>query len=251
MTLPPLAILAGGLARRLQPITEALPKSLIPVAGEPFLAHQLRLAYRQGFRRIVLLTGHLGEQIEAFAGDGGSFGLEIRYSHDGPELRGTGGALRAALPLFGEEMFVLYGDSYLDIEVEPAYVTYQASGAPALMTVLCNRDRWDRSNVIFDGIMVRCHDKAACGQPNVEWIDYGFSIFRTAVIAEWPAPDPFDLSMVTCALASSGRLAGFEVTKRFYEIGNPEGLAETEAYIRRKVLADLQTGRRTPVRGGA
>jgi NDP-sugar pyrophosphorylase family protein len=231
MNLPTLAILAGGVATRLRPLTETIPKSLVPVAGEPFLAHQMRLAHCQGFRRVVLLTGHLSEQIEAYAGNGSKFGLMIAYSRDGERLRGTGGALRAALAHLDQEVCILYGDSYLDIEAEPIYSAFRSSGAPAMMTVLHNRDHWDQSNVVFDGTLVRRHDKAARGQPSVEWIDYGFSILKSSLLADWPHPDPFDLSALTAALALQGQLAGFEVSKRFHEIGTPKGLAETESYI--------------------
>jgi NDP-sugar pyrophosphorylase family protein len=232
MSLPTLAILAGGLATRLRPITATIPKSLVEVNGEPFLAHQLRLAYAQGFRRVVLLIGHLGEQIERFAGDGSLFGLAVQYARDGESLRGAGGALRAACGRFGEHVVTLYGDSYLDIEVEPVWAAYRASGADALMTVLHNRDRWDRSNVRFDGRLVLSHDKQSLREPGVEWIDFGLSIFRTDVIANWPAPDPFDLSELTKRLAAERRLAGYPVTQRFYEIGGPRGLSETDAYLR-------------------
>ena len=232
MSLPGLAILAGGLATRLRPITQTIPKSLVEVAGEPFLAHQLRLARRQGFERVTLLIGHLGEAIMAFAGDGGRFGLEVAYALDGDRPRGTGGALRAALPGLGEAFFVMYGDSYLDIDVRPVFEAFTAAARPALMTVLHNRDEWDPSNVVFDGALVRRHDKAARGEPGVEWIDYGLSVFRAGVIGDWPGTDPFDLSEVTRALAERGELAGFDARRRFYEIGKPEGLAETEAYLR-------------------
>jgi NDP-sugar pyrophosphorylase family protein len=203
----------------------------VEVAGEPFLAHQLRLVRRQGFRKVVIAIGHLGEQIEAFAGDGSRFGLDISYARDGKTKRGTGGALRGAIGNVGEEVFVTYGDSYLDIEVWPVWEAYKSSGVPALMTVLHNRDQWDPSNVVFDGKMVRVHDKTARGLNGLEWIDFGFSVFRTEIIAAWPEADPFDLSTVTRTLAQQGRLAGFEVNRRFYEIGKPDGLAETEVYI--------------------
>lgn len=233
MTLPPLAILAGGLATRLRPITETIPKVLVPVNGEPFLAHQLRLAQRQGFDRVVLCIGHMGEQVEHWVErHRDDFALTIRFSHEGADRRGTGGALRYALPQLGETFFMLYGDSYLDVEAQPIHDAFLAAQAPALMTVLRNRDQWDASNVVFDGRMVRTHDKAARGQPGVEWIDYGFSIFTRAVVEAWPAPDPWDLSSLTGALARDGHLAGFEVTQRFYEIGKPEGLSEMETYLR-------------------
>jgi NDP-sugar pyrophosphorylase family protein len=232
MSLPTLAILAGGTATRLRPITETIPKSLVEVAGEPFLAHQLRLAKEQGFARVVLLIGHFGDQIRAFARDGSAFGLDVSYVEDGPVRRGTGGAVRAALPALGPVFFLLYGDSYLDVDPAPIWAAFERTGKPALMTALHNKDMWDASNVeLRDGLVVR-HDKAARGQPGVEWIDYGFSVFTADALEAWPGADPFDLSEVTGVLARQGKLAGFEVTQRFYEIGKPAGLAETEAYVR-------------------
>ena len=235
MSLPPLAILAGGLATRLRPITETIPKVLVPVNGEPFLAHQLRLAQRQGFSRVVLCIGHLGEQVEHWVeGHRDDFALTIGFSHEGVARRGTGGALRHALPHLGDSFFMLYGDSYLDVDAAPIHDAFLAAGAPALMAVLHNRDQWEASNVAFDGRMVLRHDKAAHGQPGVEWIDFGFSVFSRAVVEAWPAPDPWDLSALTGALARDGHLAGFAVSERFYEIGRPEGLAATAAHLRRR-----------------
>ncbi len=94
MTLP-VAILAGGLATRLRPLTETVPKALVEVAGEPFAFHQLRLLARNGFREVVFLTGYRGEQIAVAVGDGRRFGLDVRYVPDGRRLLGTGGALAA------------------------------------------------------------------------------------------------------------------------------------------------------------
>src|SRR5512133_904030 len=99
----PVAILAGGLATRLRPITETIPKSLIEVCGEPFIAHQLRLLRSRGIEEVVLCIGYLGEQIEKVIGTGSAFGLRVRYSFDGKELLGTGGAIRRALDLLGED----------------------------------------------------------------------------------------------------------------------------------------------------
>src|ERR1700680_2157820 len=109
----PVAILAGGLATRLRPLTEALPKALVEINGEPFLAHQLRLLSRSGIDRVVLCAAYRGEQIREYAGDGRAFGLRVEYSFDGPQQLGTAGAIRRALPLLGDKFFVLYGDSYL------------------------------------------------------------------------------------------------------------------------------------------
>src|SRR5271168_1696171 len=179
--LPPLALLAGGLARRMRPLTEYIPKSLLRVDGEPFLAHQLHLLVEQGNKDIVICCGHLGEQVEAFAGNGSRFGCRLRYSYDGDALLGTGGALRRALPLLGESFFVMYGDSYLDIAYAPVQAAYRQSGLPALMTVFRNEGRWDTSNVEFDGTHVVRHDKRHRTE-DMKFIDYGLGVVSSDIL---------------------------------------------------------------------
>jgi len=227
----PVAILAGGLATRLRPITEKIPKSLVAVAGEPFLAHQLRLLHGRGLRRVVLCVGYLGEMIERDFGDGAAFGMELRYAFDGPTLLGTGGALRQALPLLGEEFFVLYGDSYLPIDYAATFAAFRASGQPGLMTVFQNEGAWDTSNVQFaEGRIVR-YDKRE-RTPEMRHIDYGLGVFRASVFAERPVGEAFDLADIQRELVAKGALAGHEVFQRFYEIGSHAGLAELETLLR-------------------
>jgi NDP-sugar pyrophosphorylase family protein len=148
--MPPLALLAGGLATRLLPLTEQVPKAMIEVAGEPFIAHQLRLVQREGISRVVLCVGYLWEQIREFVDDGRRFGVEVEYAVDGPKLLGTGGALRMALDKLGPEFMVMYGDSWLNTAFPPIVQAFRASRKPALMTVFRNDGRWDRSNVWFE-----------------------------------------------------------------------------------------------------
>lgn len=227
----PVAILAGGLATRLRPITEKIPKSLVAVAGEPFLAHQLRLLHAKGVRRAVLCVGYLGEMIEQDFGDGRAFGIELRYAFDGPKLLGTGGALRQALPLLGEAFFVLYGDSYLPIDYAAVFETFRASGKPGLMTVFRNEGAWDTSNVHFaDGRIVR-YDKRE-KTSDMRHIDYGLGAFRASVFAERPEGEVFDLAEVQRELVAKDALAGHEVFQRFYEVGSHAGLAELETLVR-------------------
>jgi len=226
----PVAILAGGAASRLHPLTDTVPKSLVEVAGKPFIVHQLNLLRRERVQRVVLCVGHLGEKIERFVGDGRDFGLQIVYSFDGAKLMGTGGALRRALPLLGEAFFVLYGDSYLDVALPPIELAFRRHGLPALMTVFRNEGCWDTSNVIFDGTRIICHDKRAL-HSDMRYIDYGLGVLTAAALAG-DAEKPFDLSEVYAALAASGSLAGYEVFRRFYEIGTPAALAETDKHLR-------------------
>ena len=226
----PVAILAGGLATRMRPVTERIPKALIDVAGRPFVEHQLALLQREGVRKVVLCVGYLGEMIEDVIGDGSRFGLSVSYSLDGERLLGTGGALRRALPLLGQHFFVLYGDSYLDIEYAPVQAAYRESGLPALMTVFRNEGRWDTSNVLFDGSRVVRYDKRH-PTPDMKFIDYGLGVLSRDLF-DLAKEEVFDLSDLYAGLAGTGRLAGFEETQRFYEIGTPSGLAEADSHLR-------------------
>jgi NDP-sugar pyrophosphorylase family protein len=232
----PVAILAGGLGTRLRPLTESVPKALIPVAGIPFLAHQLRLLRASGLRRVVLCVGHLGHMIKSEFGDGASHNVDLSYSFDGDRLLGTGGALRRALPLLGQRFFVLYGDSYLPIDYQPVARAFLKSKCPALMTVFRNEGRWDSSNVIFsEGRIVKY--RKGDPLPEMQHIDYGLAVLRAETLADWPVDQPFDLAEVYQMLATEGRLAGFEVTERFYEIGSVAGCADLERFLRFKVPA--------------
>jgi NDP-sugar pyrophosphorylase family protein len=230
--LPSLAVLAGGLATRLLPLTETIPKSMVLVAGEPFIAHQLRLLAREGVTDVVICSGYLGEQIEAFVGDGARFGCRVRFSPDGEKPLGTGGALRRALPLLGECFMVMYGDSYLDTRFRPVYEEFRRSTLPSLMTVFRNEDRWDTSNVEFAHGRILGYDKLN-RSPAMLHIDYGLGVLNAEVVRVRPLGTTFDLADLYHELVKRQLLAGYEVRERFYEIGSPVGLAETELMLRR------------------
>ncbi|MDA8150766.1 MAG: nucleotidyltransferase family protein [Nitrospiraceae bacterium] len=226
----PVAILAGGLATRLRPMTEQIPKALIEVAGRPFIFRQLNYLKGQGVTRVVLCTGYLGEQIEAVVGNGRSMGLDVSYSSDGPVLLGTGGTLIKALPLLDRYFFVLYGDSFLPCDFRKVQAAFESGGNPALMTVLKNGNRWDKSNVLFrEGKLVE-YDKSF-PKPEMEHIDYGLGILSAEVFMEYPPGQPLDLADVYHRLSLAGLLSGVEVNERFYEIGSHSGLMETEQYF--------------------
>jgi len=227
------AILAGGLATRLRPITETIPKALIEIAGEPFINHQLRYLKKQGISSVVLCIGYLGEMIKSVVGDGSQFGLQVHYSFDGPKLLGTGGAIKAALPMLGADFYIFYGDSYLPIEFEPVEKAYFSSSKLGLMTVLRNNNQWDKSNVIYEnGLLVEYNKELV--KPNMSYIDYGLGILKADVFAAYPEGESFDLSKVYNDLSLKNQLFGFEVQNRFYEIGSHQGIVETEEYLKFK-----------------
>ena len=230
----PVAILAGGYATRLMPLSVATPKSLIEVAGEPFIFHQLRLLARGGISRVVLLLGHMGAEVAAAVDDGSRFGLMVECSFDGPKPCGTAGAVLRALPLLGPAFGVLYGDSYLDCDYGAIIGAFGNDPRPAMMTVHCNDGRWGTSNVLYADGTVALYDKLS-PLPGMRYIDYGFGLFRQAAFAGMSSNLPDDLATIYHRLSRAGLLAGYEMAERFYEIGSFEGLDEL-----RRVLLTTQ-----------
>lgn len=227
----PVALLAGGMATRLRPITEKIPKLLVEVAGEPFFSHQIRLLKKNGLTRIVLCVGYLGDMIVQQYGDGSKWGVQIEYAFDGPKLLGTGGALIAALPKLGEAFYVLYGDSYLPIDYCEVGDYFLRSGKQGLMTVYENHGRYDASNVWYADGEIKVYDKKN-KVPQMHHIDYGLGVFRASAFDAFPRDAVVDLAEVQKALVARQQLAGFEMKERFYEIGSHEGLQELNQLLK-------------------
>ena len=228
--LPTVAILAGGLATRLRPVTESVPKSLLEVNGEPFAVHQLRLLQSNGIRRVVLCVGHLGELVQRAIGDGSALGLQVDYSFDGPALLGTAGAIRNALPKLGDFFFIMYGDSYLPCDYAAIARNFEAAGVLGMMTVFRNEGKWDTSNVEFEAGKILAYSKTN-RTPRMHYIDYGLGVFRAEAFQGLPAGRPCDLTALYADLLQRKQLAAFEVRERFYEIGSPAGLRETAEFL--------------------
>jgi len=221
----PVVVLSGGLATRMRPYTEKIPKALIDVAGKPFIHWQLSMLREQRVEHAILCIGHLGEMIEDYAGDGSEYGLRITYSYDGDKLLGTGGAIKRIEDILPEAFFVLYGDSYLEISYAPLEIAFVESGKQGLMTVYENEDLYDASNVVFrNGELVSYCKKSKTA--DMVHIDYGLGILRKEAFMDFPKNVVFDLAEVYEKLVLENQLIGYEVFKRFYEIGSPGGLQE-------------------------
>ena len=229
--LVPVCILAGGLGSRLGDAVKDTPKPLLQVAGEPFLMHQLRLLAGAGAEKVVLCVGYLGDRIEDAIGDQ-QFGISIAYSDDGAELAGTLGAIRRAQPLLGDRFLTLYGDTYLQVDYRAFEHWWRSSTLPAAMTLLRNRGQWGASNADYSDGLVTRYDKRHAA-PGMEWIDYGLGGLTVQALDE-VGDETRDLADLHQVLAQRGLLGGFEVDQRFYEIGTPEALRETEAFLTRK-----------------
>jgi len=229
----PVAILAGGLATRLRPLTEKIPKLLVEVAGEPFFSHQIRLLKKAGLSRLVLCISYLGEKIIELYGDGSKWGVQIEYSLDGEKLLGTGGALIRALPKLGDTFYVLYGDSYLPIDYRAVGDFFLKSNKLGLMTVYENHGHYDTSNVWFEAGEIKVYDKRN-KMPSMHHIDYGLGVFCAAAFDHFPRDAVVDLAEVQKSLVGQKQLTGYEIKNRFYEIGSPAGLAELDALLKKR-----------------
>ena len=225
-----IAILAGGLATRLQPLTEKIPKSMIMINGKPFLQYQLEFLKRGGISDIVLCVGYLSEQIETHFGDGKRFGVDIKYSKEHERLLDTAGALKNAETLLEEEFFVMYGDSYLFLNFKEVQSHFQKFNKSALMVVYKNYDKYDKSNVAVGNGLIKKYDKKHKTNDMV-YIDYGVSILRKKVLDVIPKGQVYSLESLFHELIKQKEMLAFETKKRFYEMGSYNGLEEFKKYV--------------------
>jgi NDP-sugar pyrophosphorylase family protein len=230
MNLYPVVILAGGLATRLRPITEKIPKALVEVAGLPFIAHQLRLLSSHGIRHVIISAWYRGEMIRESIGNGKQFGLIVEYVFDGETPLGTGGAVRQALSLLNGPFFVLYGDSYLPCDYADIQAHFDRHVQPGLMTIHRNQGKWDISNVEAVDGQILCYNKKN-RTPRMEFIDYGLGLFQPEVFTSLPEGQPADLAKIYQKLVADHSLLAYEVKERFYEIGSFEGLRELDGLL--------------------
>jgi len=228
--MPPVVILAGGAATRLRPRTETIAKSMLMIAGAPFIARQLQLLQSNGIKKVVICSGFLSQQIEDFVKDGSQFGLSVSFCPDGEKLLGTGGAVKKALALLEDEFFVMYGDSYLTVNFKDVHDHFLKHPNKALMTVFKNRNAWISSNIVFKEGNIILYDKNNLTK-EMEYTDYGLGILKNSSFESMANKDIFDLSELYQDIISKKQMSAYEVSERFYEIGSLDGLAETEKYI--------------------
>lgn len=229
-----IVILAGGLATRLRPLTEKVPKALVDINGKPFIHHQLNYLKKQGISHVVLCVGYLSNQIQDYVGDGKLYDLSISYSFDGPVLLGTGGAIKNASKYLENYFFVMYGDSFLPVNFKVIFEEYKNSCKNVMMTVLKNKNKWDKSNVIYENNEILLYDKNVF-DPKMKYIDYGLSVFNKKTFLNIHH-DKFDLSDVFNKLSQNKALGSFEVFERFYEIGSLTGIELFRKFAKNKLV---------------
>jgi NDP-sugar pyrophosphorylase family protein len=241
MKLKQAVVLAGGLGTRLRPITEKIPKPMVPVNDMPFLHWQLRDLKAQGFEKIILLTAYLGEQVEAYFGDGASYGLEISYSRE-PVPLGTGGALFYAREKLDDIFALVNGDSYLEAPIFKMAELLTKSQAKAIVSTF---SRLSEVPVIANTQAslnspspVLKYIKDGGSQAGCQMIDSGVYIILKEVVLSVPkasrlTPEGpvFQLADWWPDLISAQMLYSYPVEARFYDIGTIERLREFESFV--------------------
>lgn len=231
----PVIILAGGLATRLRPLSETIPKSMVDINGKPFIDYQLAWLNREGIRDVIIAAGHLGETLAAHVGDGHQYGLNVQFVFDGKELAGTAGAIRNIKNQLPEHFFVLYGDSYLQCDFEAIQQNFELAHKLALMTVYENRNSGDKSNVEFNHGEIICYDKIH-STDRMHHIDYGLGLFSKEAFDLIPKHGAYDLADLYKLLVDRKTLSAYEVSARFYEIGSYQGISDITDFFKKQEL---------------
>ena len=218
-------VLAGGVGTRLRPLTNDIPKPMVPIGGKAFLEHTINLLKRNSVDDLVICLGYRGEIIRSYFGDGQSFGIRIRYSEDGDQLVGTAGSLRKAASLLSDRFFITFGDAYPILDYKAAWNYFLQTGKIALMVVWKNSDKYGRSNTVVRDGLVTLYSKKERTE-SMQYIEFGVTFMEKRVIELIPNEYPVDLEVLYRQLIAKKEMAALEVEQRIYDIGSPEGLTE-------------------------
>ncbi|MCX6659203.1 MAG: sugar phosphate nucleotidyltransferase [Candidatus Bathyarchaeota archaeon] len=221
-------ILAGGRGERLRPLTDYIPKAMVPIRGRPFLEYELENLKANGIDDVVLCVGYKAEVIRSHFGKGEDFGLRIRYSYDGEQPLGTMGALKNAEGLLEDAFFVTYGDNYLRLDYRGMMHQLLSSDKLGVMAVYHNNGLHGKSDVEVDSGYVTYYDKEDTGHRSPTWINYGIISLRKQSLSSIPGNQYYDEERFYNKLIEQRQLIAYEAHQRFYEIGTVNSLTEFE-----------------------
>ncbi len=231
-------ILAGGLGTRMRPLTDTLPKPMIPVQGRPFLEYLVELLKDNGIGEIVLLLGYLPEKVTEYFGDGSKFGVKIKYDIT-PVEYDTGARIMHAEPLFRDRFLLMYCDNYWPLDLAELTAFYENQNVLASVVVFDNRNRMTNNNMLVspDGFVLK-YDKSRT-DPNLSGVDAGFFILDKKVLALAPggsADFNFEKEVIP-QLVAKKQLAGYMTGHRYYSLGSIDRLPVTEKFFEpRKII---------------
>lgn len=225
--------MAGGLATRLRPLTNDIPKSLILIQGKPFLQYQIELLTRYDIKDIVLCVAYMGKKIEDYFGDGNKFGVKITYSYEKNKLLGTGGALKLVEPYLNENFFLLWGDSYVRLNYKEMHDFHlkNTNDFDVTIAIFYNIRNYDKSNIIYERGRIKKYEKNS--KDEMKYIDAGIMVFNKKILKRIPSGKVFQIEDLFHKLAKEEKLKPFLIKKRYYEIGSLKGLNQFKKFVKR------------------
>jgi NDP-sugar pyrophosphorylase family protein len=224
-------ILAAGLGTRLRPITDTIPKSMVPVKGKPFLEYQINLLKKNNINNIVICIAYLGEKIEDYFGDGKKFGVSIVYAKEKSGPNGTGAALKNAEYFLEKEFLLLNGDTFLDIDYQSLVLAFKKSQKTGMTVVFKNQPKIAKNNMeVGEDFEILNYNKAAEGRAN--YVDAGVHAFKKNIVDFIPHAKFCSLEEeILPILIAKKQLVAYPVASRYYDIGTPERLKKFEETI--------------------
>lgn len=232
-------ILAGGRGTRMKPVTDTLPKPLLPFHGRPFLSYLLEQLKGQDIQDVLLLVGYLADQIKEYCGDGSQWGLRIRYVDSGVEAE-TGRRLMDAAPLLSNYFLLTYCDNYCPMRLKPMWQTFCESAPLAMVTAYTNREGYTRNNLLVDqGGKVAVYDPGRT-ESGLNGVEIGYAILSRRVLEYLPQNNVRFEHTVYPTLALEGLLRAYVTEHRYYSVGSHQRLPLTEAFLKpqRAVILD-------------
>lgn len=223
-------ILAAGRGERMRPLTDHTPKPLLPVGGKPLIVWHIERLRAAGFTELVINHAHLGRRLEDALGDGSAFGVRIAWSPEATPLE-TAGGIRHALPLLGEEPFVVInGDVFCDADfaaLRTAAESLSAEGPLAHLLLVDNPAHHTEGDfrLAADG---HIH---ADGNPRLTFA--GLGAYHPALFAGLADDTPAKLAPLLREAMNAGKVTGQHHTGRWIDVGTPERLAELDCQLAR------------------
>jgi NDP-sugar pyrophosphorylase family protein len=226
----PIVILAGGLATRLRPLTDGIPKAMVSINGKPFIHWQIQKLAQEGFKEIIISIGHLGDQISDYLGNGERYNVGVKFIHDGNSQLGTGGALTKVAESLTGKFLVTYGDSYLPVSFSSIGSRFEKSNFLSIMTITSPAHSREKSNILFSGGRILEYSKNS-RDSRLNFLDYGLLGFSSSLFKVVPSGRNWDLEELIKSLISISQMEAIQVDERCFEIGSFEGINELTKYL--------------------
>ena len=228
--------MAGGLATRIRPLTNKIPKSMISIEGKPFLQYQIELLSCYGIKDIILCVGYMGEKIENCFENGNKYNTRIIYSYEKEKLLGTGGALKMTEPYLDEKFYLIWGDSYVRLNYKKMFDFHlkNSKNFDVTMAIFYNIRNFDKSNIVYKNGSIKKYDKNSTD--NMKYIDSGVMVLNKKLLSRIPNREVFQIENLFTKLAKEEKIKPFLIKKRYYEIGSLEGLNQFSKFVKRNQL---------------